>query len=37
MNQNLLLEIQKFALGKNLYHRDDPTEGILFNFYFILV
>ncbi|CAG9808042.1 unnamed protein product [Chironomus riparius] len=27
-NQNLLLEIQKFALGKNLYHKDDPTEAI---------
>jgi len=31
MNQSLLLEIQKFAMGKNLYHREDPAEGNLFN------
>lgn len=33
MSQTLLADIQRFAMGKNIYHRDDPAES---NLVFIL-
>lgn len=27
MNNPLLLEIQRFAVGKNAFHREEPPEG----------
>lgn len=27
MNHPLLIEIQRFAAGKNAYHRDEPPES----------
>lgn len=27
MNHSLLIEMQRFAIGKNAYHREEQTEG----------
>lgn len=31
MNHPLLLEIQRFAVGKNAFHREEPPEGEFMN------